>query len=80
MISAASTSPERTFWIACARVLTRTGWIDWNSRDEYLEASMRWLPSVIVFWLGGTRFRKATRGFSGVRESANPMSSAITTG
>jgi hypothetical protein len=66
--------------MASARVRTRTGWTDSNRRDAYWAASTRAPPSRTTDSPGGTRFAKATRGFSGPADRTAPMRTAITTG
>ena len=80
MISAASASPDLTLSSASAREWTRIGLIAWNSWLVYFDTSIDWPPRSILLADAGTWFRKATRGFSGPRDSAKPISSAITIG
>ena len=77
--TAASTSPCWTFSIASAREGTGTDSTWLNSCCAYWLTSTRWLPTWIV-WPGGVSSTIATRGRDGLREIANPISSAIATG
>ena len=77
--TAASTSPDLTFSIACAREGTSTAWTWLNSCRAYWLTSTRWLPTLTVS-PGGVSSTIATRGRDGLREIANPISRAIATG
>ena len=77
--SAPSASPERTFSIAAARVLTRIGSTFSNSFSEYLEASTRRPPSATSDLSRGTRLANATVGLVGPEERAAPATSETTT-
>ena len=72
--------PTCTLSTASARLCTSIGSTDSNSSLAYLDASIRWPPSLNVLALGGTWLKKATFGLSGARDSASPISTAITTG
>ena len=77
---AASTSPSRTFAMASSLVSTSTGSIERSSGPASRATSIRCPPNSTSLAESGTRFAKATWGFSGPRESAKPMSVAITIG
>ena len=76
MISAPSTSPSSTFWIASSRCRRRTR-LDRveqalalrAARSSRLAAELEHLRLAL-----GTRLTNATRGLSGPRESAKPTS------
>ena len=70
----------RTFFSASARVATRTGSTDSNSRAAYFDASSCWPPTWKDDWPGGTSLTNATFGLSGPRESASPISTEMMIG
>src|SRR5690349_21582564 len=80
MMSAASASPDLTLSSASARECTGIGLIAENSWLVYFVTSIDWPPRLILLADAGTWLRKATRGFCGPRESAKPISRAITIG
>src|SRR4051794_17174309 len=75
-ISAASTSPSRTFWTASSSVFTRTTSIASNSGRASSFTSTVSPPRLIWRWLGGTSLSSATRGLLGPLVTANPTSAA----
>ena len=80
MISAARTSPSRTFLIASSRDLTGTGSIASNSGLASLETSTFSPPRSTTFAELGTSFRNATLGLPGPLVTAKPTSAAMMIG
>ena len=77
--TAARTSPDLTLLIASARDATGTESTWSNSCSAYALTLTRSLPTLTVS-PGGVSLTIATRGRAGLREIANPISSAIAIG
>ena len=73
------TSPSLTFCSTSARLETSTQSIfaqSWRRASSWLKPPVpSWRPFPLGIWL-----RKATRGFSGLREIASPIRTASTIG
>ncbi len=78
-ISAASASPDWTISRACSSLETSMQSIREQSSPRAPVMSSCW-PPITSGVPSGTSFRNATRGFSGPRESAKPISTAIAIG
>ncbi len=78
-ISAASASPDSTMSRACSSL--ETGMHSIREQSSLRAPAMsNFVPASTNGCSWGTWLRKATRGVSGPRESAKPISTAITTG
>ena len=77
--TAASTCADLTLATASERERTVTGRTWLNTCCAYWCTLTRWLPTCTV-WPGGVSSTIATLGREGLREIANPISSAIATG
>jgi len=80
MISAASTSPSLTFWIASCRDRTRTGSMASKSGRASRVTSTFSPPRSTTLASRGTSFRNATLGLPGPLVTAAPTRPAITSG